>query len=503
MIKETEVDGVPTLIAPVSGQMHAGLVFRVGYADEVLARAGITHVVEHLALFRTGQADYHYNGRTGAATTEFHLRGSEQDVVAFLTGVCEALSALPFERLEVEKQVLRTEQAGKSPSPSEVLALWRYGARGFGLAGYPEYGVPNLTPDEIRHWVGTWFTRENAGLWIAGDGVPAGLRLPLPSGRRWAPPPVTSALPVTPAFFQAPMNGTAFDAVVPRGPAAMVYAEVLQRELFRELRQADGLSYTTAAGYTAHPHDTAIVTAIADALPEKQSAVLGGMVDALHTLAVGRIEQTEVDAVIAAAQGDLQHPDAAAASLSGLVTNLLTGRPIHSPEERTAQLGAVTLDEVRAVAAQALRTGLLLVPEDHTADWAGYAVAPITSETVVEGGAYPVIDDPNDRFVIGPAGVSRVIGDQAATVRYTECAAMLVWPDGGRQLVGHDGMRVAVEPTMIAADPGLLHHIGAGLPPHLVVRLPPRDPSTIPRPAPPTPDPPPEKRGGLLRRRKS
>ena len=55
--------------------MHAGLIFRVGRADETLARPGITHLLEHLALHRHGLADYHYNGATGRAITHFHIAG--------------------------------------------------------------------------------------------------------------------------------------------------------------------------------------------------------------------------------------------------------------------------------------------------------------------------------------------------------------------------------------------------------------------------------------------
>ncbi|GAA0259123.1 insulinase family protein [Cryptosporangium japonicum] len=504
MIKETEVDGVPTLIAPVNGPMSAGLVFRVGYADEVLARAGITHLIEHLALFDTGQADYHYNGRTGAAFTEFHLRGREHDVVSFLTGVCTSLGALPMHRLEIERQVLLTEESGQSLTPAHVLAPWRYGARGYGLPGYLEYGVPVITPDEIQHWLRTWFTKENAVLWIAGDGVPAGLRLPLPSsGRRWAPPAVTSALPVTPAYFRGPLNGAAFDAVVPIGAASQVYAEVLQRELFRELRQASGLSYTTATGYTTHAHGTAQVTAVADALPEKQSAVLGGLIDALLTLSVGRVEQADVDAAKTKGREALTDPDAEAAMLSAQANALLVGRPIRTVEERLAELDAVTVEQVAEVAAGAMTTGLLLVPPGSTADWAGFTAAPTTSYTVVPGHTFAVVDDDQDRFHIGPTGVSRVIGDQAATVLYAECSAMLIWPDGGRLLIGHDGMRVAVEPTMIAGDPTVLYQVGTGLPPHLVVRMPAREESEIPRPEPVAPTPAPPEKQGLFRRKKS
>jgi hypothetical protein len=291
---------------------------------------------------------------------------------------------------------------------------------------------------------------------------------------------------------------------VPIGAASQLYSDVLQRELFRELRQASGLSYTTATGYAAHAHGTAEVTAVADALPEKQSAVLGGMIDALLTLAVGRVDPADVDAARTKRREALTDPEAEAAMLSAQANALLAGQPIRTLEERLAELDAVTVEQVAGVAAAAMTTGLLLVPPGHSADWAGFTAAPTTSYTVVPGYTYAVVDDDQDRFHIGPTGVSRVIGDEAATVLYAECAAMLIWPDGGRLLIGHDGMRVAVEPTMIAGDPAVLYQVGTGLPPHLVVRMPARDESEIPRPTPPEPVvPAPPEKSGLFRRRKS
>ena len=75
----TEVDGVPTLVAPTLGPPRAGLMFRVGQADETLARRGITHLLEHLALHPVGGSAYHHNGRTGPATTTFYVQGGADD----------------------------------------------------------------------------------------------------------------------------------------------------------------------------------------------------------------------------------------------------------------------------------------------------------------------------------------------------------------------------------------------------------------------------------------
>ena len=202
MIQQLEVDGVPTLLAPGSGPMRAGLVFRVGAADETLARRGITHLLEHLALATIGQADYHYNGATDA---DLHplpqpgLRGAHRGLPH--RGL-RVLQNLPMQRLEAEKEILRTEQSSRGTGVMDGMPLWRHGARDFGLVSYPEFGLHMIGPDDLRAWAARYFTRENAVLWIVGDRVPEGLRLPLPAGERHPVPAASSALPQTPAFYR-------------------------------------------------------------------------------------------------------------------------------------------------------------------------------------------------------------------------------------------------------------------------------------------------------------
>ncbi len=506
MIKHTEVDGVPTVIAPTSGQLHAGLVFRVGQADETLARSGITHLLEHLTLFPLGIADYHFNGATGSVLTHFHMQGSDKDVGGFLTRVCGSLNELPVHRLAMEKEILRTEAAGRGAHVNDPMAIWRYGARGYGVAGYPEWGLSAITPDDLRAWLATYFTRDNAVLWIAGDGVPAGLRLDLPAGTRRPAPAATSALPVTPAYFAGPSRSTAWDAVVGRSAAAGVLSGVLERELFRALRQEGGLSYTAQTNYEPRGDGYATITAVADALPEKADAVLGGFVDVLAKLRVGRIDPADVEAVVGKAVDGYGNAEADAARLPAYAFNLLVGHRVQTLDEAAAELRAVTPDAVAAVAAEALGTGLLMTPAGRRADWAGFAAAPTASDTVVPGRAYPSVDTPGARLVVGDTGVTVVHADeQCATVTYDACSAALAYPDGGRLLIGHDAVVVRVEPGLYegagTALPGIdAHTAGRGL----RVELPARDPDDIPRPGDPSPPagpgggPPSRGRGGTV-----
>ncbi|MEW2132691.1 insulinase family protein [Streptomyces sp. NPDC005435] len=489
----TEVDGIPTLFAETAGPLRAGLVFRVGVADETLARAGITHLVEHLALHRLGVSDYHFNGETKSAFTHFYIEGAEHEVTEYLGTVAASLCDLPMERLETEKEILRTEESRRS---APQLPLWRYGAQGYGLASYPEWGVREAGPDAVREWARTWFTRGNAVLWIAGERMPEGLVLGLPEGERRPMPAVTSALPKTPAYFSEGKGGVLLDAVVADTAAARLYAGLLERELTRALRQEGGYSYTAATDYTPRRDGYALLTAFADALPAKQDAVLGGFVDVLAGFQAGRIGQSALDAVRGRYESGLAAPDAAALRLPALAEDLLAGRPVRSPAELSAELAAVTPEQVHAVALEAAGTALLQVPGGLSADWAGYTEAPTTSPYAVTGRRFAELGAGKATLIVGADGVT-VEGahgsgaECAATVRYAECAAMLVWPDGGRRLVGTDGMIVQVEPSLYGIDAATMAGMDTAVPPAVVVALPPRQ--QIPAPetpeAPSAPDP--------------
>jgi zinc protease len=483
MIKQTEIDGVPALLAPATGVAHAGLAFRVGFADEPLARRGITHLIEHLALFSTGVADYHYNGATGVEYTFFHMHGSAGELGEFLTAVCASLRDLPMHRLAVEKDLLRAEANGRSSGPADQMGLWRHGARDYGLSSYPEWGLPAITEDDLREWVERYFTRENAVLWVAGDEVPAGLRLDLPSGVRRKAPAMSSALPTTPAWFPGHSGMLVWDSVVPRAPRSAVFAGVLERVMFRELRQEGGLSYAAHASYEPVGADHGQVTAVADALPDKQGAVLGGFVDVLAALRVGRIDEADVAAVVKKQTEALRHAEEQGARLPGQALNLLSGRDVLSADEVIDGLRAVTAAEVAQVAAEAWDAGLLQTSHSR-ADWAGFTAAPTTSDSAVTGTKYPSLDTPGETLIVGFEGVSIVAGDNRATVRFADCAIVRAWPDGGRQLVGSDGIVVFVEPTLFEGAAEAARKIDASVAPAVRVEQPAREPGQIPQPEP-------------------
>ncbi|MGJ5890585.1 M16 family metallopeptidase [Streptomyces niveiscabiei] len=485
-MNSTVTQGIPTLYAPgtSSSEITAGLMFRVGRADETLATAGLTHLVEHLALHRLGLSDLHYNGATANTYTLFHVTGTEAEVVTYLNSVCASLRELPLERLETEKEILRTEAAGRGGSSQ--LPLWRYGAQGYGLSSYTELGTWSLTPDAVRYWAQTRFTRDNAVLWLTGDHVPAGLDLTLPPGTRIPAPPASDALPVTPAYVHGDDGTVVLTAVVRRSAAAMVFADLFGRALFHDLRQEGGYSYQADADYSVRDAAHATITAYADALPKKQDAVTGGFIDTLARLRAGTITQQELDS--SRARIAKQYDDPGAGLLPGNALSILLGRPVMSVEERRADLNAVTLADVHEVAQETWSTALMQVP-GRGVDWAGFTLAPQYSSTTVTGTTHPSPDGVT--LTIGQEGVSLSTPRGPVTVHYATCAAMTTRPDGSRTLTGHDGFSVTVEPTLYKGiTPDRIAAIDASIPSHLVVHLPPRDPATIPQPrrtAPSTP----------------
>lgn len=483
MTRRTEIDGVPTLLAPTDGPLHAGLAFRVGMADEELPRRGITHLVEHLALYSAGIADYHYNGATGVRYTYFHMEGSPTAVVEFLNGVCASLRALPTARLAAEKEILRTEAQGRTNGVRSRLDLWRYGARGFGTVAYPELAVPTLTEDDLHAWVARYFTAQNAALWIAADEPPPGLRLELPQGERRPLPTTTSVLPTRPAYFFGDEGAVAWDAVVPQSPAVGAYSGVLERSLRRALRHEGGLSYQVSTDREVLGDGTALVTAYADALPEKQGAVLGGMVDVLAALRVGRVEAGDLSAVAESGVESFEQARRVAGHLPGQAIGLLLDRPVLTAEEVVSEIRGVTAADVTAVAQAAWADGLAMIPPGPGAEWAGLTAAPVASTSAVEGTEHVQLGNPAVGLRLAEEGVSLVReGYPPGTVLFSGCVGVLAWPDGGRRLVGEDGITVPVEPTLYAPDAGLTAFVDARTPRGTRIDVPARDAEDVPRP---------------------
>jgi zinc protease len=187
------VGEVPVVWQETPGPVIAALGFRVGRADEPLARSGLTHLVEHLTLSGLGERLYDYDGFVNGTMTWFGFRGTPGELAEYLGHIGRRLAAPPLDRLEAELGVVRVEEARRSMSMAGRCLLLRFGTRGWGTYDLPQYGLNRVTPDQVAAWTSEWFGAGNAALWMTGE-PPPGLQLDLPAAPA-QPEPSTPALP--------------------------------------------------------------------------------------------------------------------------------------------------------------------------------------------------------------------------------------------------------------------------------------------------------------------
>ena len=107
----TEIDGVPVFWQDAPGPLTAGLMFACGTRDESFLTIGVTHLVEHLVMSTLPRVHHDRNASVDLTTTSFYATGRPDQVVAFLRGVCEGISAAPVDRLAQEAGI-STRRAG-------------------------------------------------------------------------------------------------------------------------------------------------------------------------------------------------------------------------------------------------------------------------------------------------------------------------------------------------------------------------------------------------------
>ncbi len=82
----TEIDHITTIWTDAPGPLRAGLLFRTGRADETLATAGQTHLIEHMALSTLGDTEQRHNGFVSGVVTGFFTVAIRSKYPAFFRG---------------------------------------------------------------------------------------------------------------------------------------------------------------------------------------------------------------------------------------------------------------------------------------------------------------------------------------------------------------------------------------------------------------------------------
>jgi hypothetical protein len=407
-ILRVEVDTVPVYWAEGGQPVRAALAFRVGRADELLASAGITRLVGHLAVKAAGGGGEFAVGPTISC---FRSAGTQHQVMRFLRSVTAALAGLPSND-EVVKA--RREMPSGPPGLAELALGLRWGGRGPGLARHEEYGLTWVGPDEVTAWQSRWFTAGNAVAWVTGPRLDD-LELTLPDGDRQPVAAMPPARTLTPAMIHVATDRAAVSLVHPSSPE------------FSAALTGMGAQCQTLNGELVH----AVLTA-------PTAADLVRLVDGWQ---VSRPVTTPATWTEPPEPADLER----------WCEGELLGVRVASRAERAMAQAWTTEDAVAGALATALDGALyLLAPDDQlptgrAAGGATWTTPP--AEGVAHPPATPDRAHPDKRLIVEPTAITLVLDDRRAVRISLAGATSLRFADGGRGLWSTDGMYLDVHPA--------------------------------------------------------
>ena len=449
-IQRLEIDGVTVYWAPDAPRSVGALQFRSGRADEPFPMMGISHLVEHLALYPIGRRPYATNGFVDHVRTVFHVTGEAHEVGTYLSEVAGHLHDLPLTRLADESRILRTEAMSRTPTIGEHLLWFRYGARGYGSLVISEFGLGTITAESAGGWATARHTTGNAAAWIAGP-MPDGLDLKLPAGGRVGTVPRVPVDPFpVPAWAPARLPGIALGIIVPRSSAATMALRILTERLERRLRYDIGKSYEVSLAYLPLDAEVGHGSLFASSLDGEIEEVRRNFLEVVDGYLASGPTREELAEDIDRYERARNDPDAVFGELDRRVFNDLLGHPRDTPAELLEEMQGVTPESARAAAEGALATSILAGPlsDGPGGRWQAYpswsAAAVIGRRHDAAGRRFPW-QKRFEQLIVGDEGVSWIGPEgQALTVRFADCVGVVADPGPVRVLYGGDGFTVRV-----------------------------------------------------------
>ncbi|MGJ3509682.1 hypothetical protein [Enemella sp. A6] len=472
------LDGVAVFERPATtSKVTASLMFRAGRVDETLPTAGWLHLIEHAVLESAQYPLVQVNGSVGPLLTTLDVRGQSEQVGLALRGIVAALTRMDSERITHERNVLRAEARTKGPNLVTRAFLERFGAQGIGLLGFGEVGLMSAEPDALAAVVQRYFTTGNAALAIDGPvpdtlslaGLPPGKRIPVPQYRAVAPPN---------SWYREP-SGVVLQGLVPRGLSARLAAMALSRRGWDEVRTSTGLPRDTDCVAEHVTADEALMMMSCSASEQQVQMCSEALLRAAHHVADQGVDDQELGAIkragirfLAGRRAGNAEPWMRAESL------LVNGQPLGAPELRE-EIEATRPEEVAAVAQRMLDSLLVgAVSEQGVPHW---LQRPRLEDPELSGARFPALAAPELITMAGSQLHWAHLRDQhRMTIDLADCAAVLAWPDGLREVIRHDGYAMAIEPNLWRRGDLLVRRIDQVTPPRQLLWQPGRDVDLIP-----------------------
>ena len=358
-----EVDGIPVFwTGAYAGPARAGIRFRVGSADEPIAVRGVTHLIEHLALYRFGQPPFTYNGSVGQAQTEFTIEGRPDEVRQYLRDLTLELADLPYDQLETENRVLDVEAEGRGAGSRAMFHQMRFGANSYGRSIKLEIGRPLLEPDAIERWRKDWFTRGNAVIWMTGEPSET-LGLELPEGPRAAPPPIDPLPGVQfPAYRLRTEDEVAIALLGPDEDAFRTALYVARRRLIDCLRRERGVIYEIDTDHQVLGYGRVHAALVLDSPDEHAALAVERLMRTLRELADDGPTDDELEFERDLVHRSLEDPETPYDEIHGAAWDDLMGIPARTMDDWRRKMDELTPADCARALADALPTALLDIP---------------------------------------------------------------------------------------------------------------------------------------------
>lgn len=360
---ETSTNGIRTLWEEAEGPYTGALVFGVGRRNESFLTLGVTHLVEHLVMSSLSRTTLETNAWVDAQSTVFIASGDPGEVSVFLAEVCNALTSVPLERLELEARILDVEGEHSSHPLSWVSHL-HFGNTGLGLQGAEGRSNTHLTAHSVTSHARVWFTQGNAVLVCSGK-PPHNPDIRLPENTAGLP----SSHSVRNGFKLPAMVGgrpyVCLGAIAPRDVISGVFFRVLVERIEAEARHARGLIY--AVDWDSHTvdRDQSITAIWCDAAEADHAIVAAIMTNILRDLAADGPTVEELDFQRERARQQLAD---ARGNFDRLVENairLVHGDPPITSDGTLEELARTSVAEVQR-RAQAVSAALMVGLSDAT-----------------------------------------------------------------------------------------------------------------------------------------
>ncbi|WP_068122121.1 M16 family metallopeptidase, partial [Nocardioides massiliensis] len=375
-----------------------GVWVGVGSRDESPTLSGASHFLEHLLFKGTPTRSAmdisvaldavggEFNAFTAKEYTCFHARVLDEDlpVAIDVLGDMITSSVISADDVEAERAVILDEIAMHDDDPEDVvhnlLVSQAWGDTPMGRpVGGTEESVQALTRTQIQRYYRSRYRPEHMVVAVAGNldhttvvravrKAFAGNDFLADSGRRPAPVRQASRTrSVTPGEVRVARPFEQVNVVLgmpgltrtdPRRYALGVLTSALgggtSSRLFQEVREKRGLAYGIYA-FTTHYSDAGLVGVAAGCLPDRVGELLDVVRAELAEVAAHGITSDELQRGIGQLRGGLVLGlEDSASRMSRIAKAELLYDELPSVEEVLGRIEAVTLDDVRALAASTL-----------------------------------------------------------------------------------------------------------------------------------------------------